>query len=67
MLTKRQKQILDYITSYSERCGYAPTLQEIQKHFQLRSVATVHEHVSHLEAKGYLEKNKHLSRAMRAA
>lgn len=56
MLTKRQKEILDFITKYKEEHDYAPTLEEIQENFGLSSVATVHEHVENLKEKGHLRK-----------
>ena len=56
MLTKRQKQIYDFVTIYSKRYGFAPSLEEIKKHFRLRSVATIHQHIENLEKKGYLNK-----------
>lgn len=56
MLTKRQKQILDYIKKYIKRNNYAPTLEEIKRHFRLSSISTVHQHIEALRAKGYLRK-----------
>lgn len=57
-LTRRQAEILAFITEYSEVQGYAPTLQEIGKRFGLSSVATVHKHVSLLVEKGYLSRGR---------
>ena len=57
-LTPRQADILTFITEYSERQGYAPTLQEIGERFGLSSVATVHKHVSHLVDKGFLKRER---------
>ena len=57
-LTPRQAEILAYITQYTEERGYAPTLQEIGGRFGLSSVATVHKHVAHLVAKGYLKRER---------
>lgn len=65
MLTKRQKQILDYIKKYIKKKKYAPTLNEIKKHFRLSSVATVHQHVEALEKKDYLKKTDNQSRAIK--
>src|SRR3989338_8190270 len=56
MLTKRQKQILDYIQSYARKRGYSPSLEDTKKHFRLSSVATVHQHIEALRHKGYLKK-----------
>jgi DNA modification methylase len=54
MFTKRQKQILDYIKKYIEKNDYAPTLEEIRRHFRLSSISTVHQHLENLKTKGYL-------------
>ncbi len=57
-LTRRQAEILAFVTEYSETHGFAPTLQEIGHRFDLSSVATVHKHVSQLVAKGYLRRGR---------
>lgn len=64
MLTKRQKQILDFVSEYSRKHGFAPTFAEIQKRMTLRSLATVHQHISTLESKGYLERTKRQPRSI---
>ncbi len=56
MLTKRQKQILDFITTYNKKHGVSPALEEIKRHFRLSSVSTIHQHIEALEKKGYLTK-----------
>jgi repressor LexA len=63
-LTKRQKQILDYVESFLEGYGYSPSFEEIASHFGYNSLATVHEHLSNLERKGYLRKNYNKSRSL---
>lgn len=63
-LTKRQKQILDYIREYIGVEGYAPTLEEIGARFGLSSPATVYKHVQQLVRKGYLRKAKHQGRGL---
>ena len=63
-LTKRQKLILDYIGSYIETHGYAPSFEEIADSFGYASLATVHEHVSNLERKGYIRKAYNQSRSI---
>lgn len=55
VLTKKQKEILDYIQEFIDEKCYAPSYREIGEHFNLSSVATVAEHVNTLRAKGYLE------------
>jgi repressor LexA len=64
VLTKRQKELLDYLRGYIERHGYAPTLDEIGQHFALTSLATVHKHLSNLEAKGAIRRTWNHSRAI---
>lgn len=64
MLTKRQKEVLDFIKKYSEKRGYAPSLEEIQKHFKLASVSTAHFHVNKLRDGGYLDKSENKARAI---
>lgn len=63
-LTKRQKEILDYIRAYIEQREYAPTLEEIGAQFGLSSPATVYKHVQQLVRKGYLRKAKHQGRGL---
>lgn len=64
MLSKRQKEILDYISSFIEENDYAPTYQEIGEYFDLSSPATVHQHVKALEDKGYLKSSYNAKRAL---
>lgn len=64
MLTKRQKEVLDFITAYQRRKGYAPALDDIRKKFKLASVSTAHFHVSKLHDLGYLEKEENKPRSI---
>jgi repressor LexA len=63
-LTKRQKEILDYIESFIDDQGYAPSFEEIAESFGYSSLATVHEHLSNLERKGYIRKSYNESRSI---
>lgn len=63
-LTRRQKEIWDYLVAYAEDYGYSPTLEEIGAHFGLSSLATVHKHLSNLERKGLITRKWNLSRAI---
>lgn len=63
-LTKRQRQILDYLNGYSAEHGYAPSFEEIAEQFNYNSLATVHEHLSNLERKGYIKRSYNESRAI---
>src|SRR3989338_11422811 len=64
MLTKRQKQVLDFVESYSQKKGYAPSFEEIRKRLKLASVSTVNFHISKLKAGGYLGKIDNKARAI---
>ena len=63
-LTKRQKEIYDFLRDYLAREGYAPSLEEIGAHFGLSSVATVHKHIQNLVQKGLLRKTWNRSRSI---
>lgn len=63
-LTKRQKEILDYVSSFIDDRGYAPSFEEIAESFGYSSLATVHEHLSNLERKGYIRKAYNESRSV---
>ena len=63
-LTKRQKELLDYLAAYVSEHGYAPTLEEIGARFKLSSLATVHKHLSNLENKGAIRRTWNHSRAI---
>ena len=66
-LTKRQKQILDYLKDFIDGNGYSPSFEEISRHFGYTSLATVHEHLSNLEAKGHIRKAYRGSRSIELA
>ncbi len=63
-LTKRQREMLDFIEGFVRFRGYSPSFEEIADHFGYRSLATVHEHLSNLQAKGYIRKNYNESRSI---
>jgi repressor LexA len=63
-LTKRQREILSYLTEFAEANGYAPSFDEIAQQFNYNSLATVHEHLSNLERKGYIKRSYNESRAI---
>ena len=63
-LTKRQREILTYLSGYAEDNGYAPSFEEIAARFNYNSLATVHEHLSNLERKGYIKRSYNESRAI---
>jgi repressor LexA len=63
-LTRRQREILDYISTHIESKGYAPSFEETARQFGFQSLATVHEHLTNLERKGYIRRAHNESRAI---
>lgn len=63
-LTKRQKQILDFLELFLAEYGYPPSYEEIARNFGYTSLATVHEHLENLEQKGYIRKSYNASRSI---
>ena len=63
-LTKRQKEVLSFVESHIQQRGYAPSLEEIAEHFSFQSLATVHEHLTNLEHKGYIRRSFNESRSI---
>jgi repressor LexA len=63
-LTKRQREILDFLQDYIQRHGYAPSLEEIGRRFDLSSLATVHKHLTNLQEKGFIRRSWNRSRSV---
>ena len=63
-LTRRQREVYDFIRTFVAENHYSPSLEEIGSHFNLSSVATVHKHVQHLVEKQYLRKAWNRSRSV---
>jgi repressor LexA len=63
-LTKRQKEILNYINAFISEYGYAPSYREIGDHFGLSSSATVAEHIQNLQENGYLKTDPNEARSI---
>lgn len=63
-ITRRQKEVLDFIKNFVERCGYSPSFEEIAHGLHLSSLATVHKHISNLERKGLLQRGHNRSRSI---
>lgn len=63
-LTKRQKEIYEYLKEHLQLMGYAPSIMEICAKFNLSSPATVHKHLSHIEEKGLIHREQNMSRAI---
>ena len=63
-LTKRQREILDYLNEFIAQHGYAPSLEEIGRRFSLSSLATVHKHLTNLQEKGFIKRAWNRSRSV---
>ncbi len=63
-LTKRQREILDYLNEFIQQHGYAPSLEEIGRRFNLSSLATVHKHLTNLQDKGFIRRAWNRSRSV---
>jgi len=63
-LTKRQNEILAYLRGHIAEHGYAPSFEEIAEQFTFASLATVHEHLTNLERKGYIRRQYNESRSI---
>jgi site-specific DNA-methyltransferase (adenine-specific) len=64
MITKKQKQVLDYIIAFHKRNGYSPTLEEIRRRFKLASVSTAHFYIKKLQDSGLIEKQYNKPRSI---
>jgi repressor LexA len=63
-ITRRQRQVYDYISDFVQKQGYSPSFEEIGAGLGLSSLATVHKHISNLEEKGLLTRDYNRSRSI---
>jgi repressor LexA len=63
-LTRRQKQVLDFIVTFINRHRYSPSFEEVADGLELTSLATVHKHLQTLERKGYIRRGYNQSRSI---
>jgi repressor LexA len=63
-LTRRQKQVYDFLARFVDENGYSPSFEEIGEGLGLSSLATVHKHISNLEQKGLLKRDYNRSRSI---
>jgi repressor LexA len=64
VVTRRQRQVLDFVQGYLRRHGYSPSLEEIGRHLGVTSLATVHKHLTRLEGRGAIRRRAHQSRSV---
>ena len=63
-VTRRQREVLDFISNFVQRNGYSPSFEEIARGLSLKSLATVHKHITNLEKKGLLQRAQNRSRSI---
>ena len=63
-ITRRQRQVYDFISEFVQKNGYSPSFEEIGQGLELSSLATVHKHISNLEKKGLLTRDYNRSRSI---
>ena len=63
-VTRMQKEVLDFLESFVTRNGYSPSFEEIARGMGLKSLATVHKHITNLEKKGMLDRVHNRSRSI---
>jgi repressor LexA len=63
-LTRRQREILDFVSGFIEQNGYSPSMEEIADHFHFASLNTVFKHLEALEKRGYLNRDSNRARSI---
>ena len=63
-ITRRQKEVIDFLSSFTQKNGYSPSYEEIAVGLGLNSLATVHKHVANLQSKGLLQRAHNRSRSI---
>lgn len=66
-LTRRQREILDFVSSFIARNGYSPSMEEIAEHFHFASLNAVFKHLEALESRGYLHRDSNRARSIQLA
>lgn len=66
-LTRRQKEVVEFIAKFVDENGYSPSYEEIARGLNLASLATVHKHINALETKNYLKRGFNQSRSLDVA
>jgi repressor LexA len=63
-LTKRQKEILDFVSGFIDDNGYSPSMEEIAEHFHFASLNAVFKHLEALESRGHLHRDSNRARSI---
>src|SRR5277367_506226 len=63
-ITRRQKEVIDFLSNFTQKNGYSPSYEEIASGLGLTSLATVHKHITNLQNKGLLQRAHNRSRSI---
>jgi repressor LexA len=63
-ITRRQKEVMDFLSAFTQKNGYSPSYEEIAGGLGVNSLATVHKHVTNLQNKGLLQRAHNRSRSI---
>ena len=63
-ITKRQKEVLNFVIQFMAKNGYSPSLQEIARFLGTKNISTAQYFIQELEEKGYLKKKSHIARGV---
>jgi repressor LexA len=63
-LTRRQKEILDFVSDFIDHNGYSPSMEEIAEHFHFASLNAVFKHLEALESRGHLHRDSNRARSI---
>jgi repressor LexA len=63
-ITRRQKEVIDFLSGFTQKNGYSPSYEEIAQGLNLSSLATVHKHITNLQNKGLLQRAHNRSRSI---
>ncbi len=63
-ITRRQKEVIDFLSGFTQKNGYSPSYEEIANGLGLSSLATVHKHITNLQNKGLLARGHNRSRSI---
>ena len=64
MLTKKQKELFDYLSNYISKNSISPSFEEMKEAVNLRSKSGIHRLITSLEERGFIKRLKGKARAM---
>ena len=64
MLTKKQKELFDFLKKYISQNEISPSFEEMKDALNLKSKSGIHRLITSLENRGFIKRLKHKARAM---